>query len=242
LPCPRKPAAWSGSASNCSRASLSCGDLVRSLDLLAGLIAERSDRTPDDPKVRTVAGALVGVVVSVLPLGADDAGGTFDRSSRARLDAAFSHLEAVAAVTSIRPDDVSLFRRQGERMRARQGCLGLGVADTDAHCSLWSLDETELVAVGVTEGELSSAVRRIEQRLDHVGALTDPGPPCIDIADLEVEACAYGRHRLVLPESELRGAQRAVNVCRRIEWPMALRAHSEQLVIPLGSPRPGRAH
>jgi hypothetical protein len=69
-------------------------ELVRSLDLLSGLIAERSDRTPDDPKVRTVAGALVGAVLSVLPLGADGAGGIFDRSSRARLDAAFSHLEA----------------------------------------------------------------------------------------------------------------------------------------------------
>ncbi|RBY80610.1 TetR family transcriptional regulator [Geodermatophilus sp. TF02-6] len=74
-------------------------ELARSLDVLAEVIAERAGRQPDDPAVRVMAGALVGVVLAVLPVGsatattADD-GPAGQASVFHRFDEALGHLEA----------------------------------------------------------------------------------------------------------------------------------------------------
>jgi len=42
------------------------------MDLLMGVLAERTGRKPDDPSVRTLAGAVVGVAIAVMFAVADD--------------------------------------------------------------------------------------------------------------------------------------------------------------------------
>jgi AcrR family transcriptional regulator len=65
-------------------------NLVQTMDLLAGLVATRVGREPRDTAVRTFAGALLGVWLSVLFTWADDP----DADLGSRLDAAMAHLQA----------------------------------------------------------------------------------------------------------------------------------------------------
>jgi AcrR family transcriptional regulator len=50
------------------------GQFFQTMNLLAGAVGERSGRRPDDFAVRTVVGALVGVMLAVLAAMADDPG------------------------------------------------------------------------------------------------------------------------------------------------------------------------
>ena len=66
------------------------GELFRSLELLAELIADRSGRSKDDFAVRNLAGAVFGVAAAtLLPMAEDPEADLF-----ALLDAGMAHLEA----------------------------------------------------------------------------------------------------------------------------------------------------
>jgi AcrR family transcriptional regulator len=62
---------------------------AEAMQLLAGAMAERAGRRPDDFAVRTVAGALVGVMMAVLAAMADDP----DADLASLIDQAIAHLE-----------------------------------------------------------------------------------------------------------------------------------------------------
>jgi len=62
----------------------------RAMQLLAGAMAERAGRAPDDFKVRTVAGAVVGAMMAVAAAMADDP----DADVAPLIDTALSHLES----------------------------------------------------------------------------------------------------------------------------------------------------
>jgi AcrR family transcriptional regulator len=65
-------------------------EFSRTIELMAVPLARRAGRSPDDPEVRHVAGAMVGVIMSATmapPLSGDPA------ELLARLDAALAHLE-----------------------------------------------------------------------------------------------------------------------------------------------------
>jgi AcrR family transcriptional regulator len=63
---------------------------AKAMQLLAGAMAERSGRRPDDFAVRTVAGAAVGVMMAVFAAMADDP----DADVASLIDQAIAHLEA----------------------------------------------------------------------------------------------------------------------------------------------------
>ena len=63
---------------------------AKAMQLLAGAMAERSGRRPDDFAVRTVAGAVVGAMMAVLAAMADDP----DADLASLIDQAIAHLEA----------------------------------------------------------------------------------------------------------------------------------------------------
>ena len=65
-------------------------ELTRTMRLVADLVAERAGRRRDDPAVRNVAGALIGVVLAATLLSDEDP----FRISADDLDAALEHLEA----------------------------------------------------------------------------------------------------------------------------------------------------
>lgn len=59
-------------------------ELVRTLHLIAAAVAERTGRQPDDPAVRTFAGAVTGVAVSaMLCAGEDPPAATFEQFDQA---------------------------------------------------------------------------------------------------------------------------------------------------------------
>jgi len=64
-------------------------EFIRTIDLMAVPLARRARRSPDDPAVRHVAGAMVGVIMAVTmtPLSDDPA------DLMAKIDAALAHLE-----------------------------------------------------------------------------------------------------------------------------------------------------
>lgn len=62
---------------------------AEAMQLLAGAMAERAGRRPDDFAVRTVAGAVVGVMMAVLAAMADDP----DADLASLIDQAIAHLE-----------------------------------------------------------------------------------------------------------------------------------------------------
>jgi AcrR family transcriptional regulator len=65
-------------------------EFAKAIDVTAEAIARRTGRAPDDRAVRTVAGALVGVVMSAtMPWSSQPTKDMFDR-----IDAALAHLEA----------------------------------------------------------------------------------------------------------------------------------------------------
>jgi AcrR family transcriptional regulator len=63
---------------------------AKAMQLLAGAMAERSGRRPDDFAVRTVAGAAVGAMMAVFAAMADDP----DADLASLIDQAIAHLEA----------------------------------------------------------------------------------------------------------------------------------------------------
>jgi AcrR family transcriptional regulator len=63
---------------------------AKAMQLLAGAMAERAGRRPDDFAVRTVAGAVVGAMMAVLAAMADDP----DADLASLIDKAIAHLEA----------------------------------------------------------------------------------------------------------------------------------------------------
>jgi hypothetical protein len=65
-------------------------EYTRNVRMLAGLVAERTGRNPDDLAVRTFAGALVGVGLAAMITWAEDPSAGF----YSVLDGAMSHLEA----------------------------------------------------------------------------------------------------------------------------------------------------
>jgi AcrR family transcriptional regulator len=65
-------------------------EVVRSVRLLAELVAKRVGRRPDELVVRTFAGALIGVVLSTWVTWSEDSGTDYYTV----LDAALAHLEA----------------------------------------------------------------------------------------------------------------------------------------------------
>ena len=60
-------------------------------ELFAGIVAERVGRRPDDPAVRTVAGAVIGVGISTWYTAGH---GATPRDYLAVMDASLAHLEA----------------------------------------------------------------------------------------------------------------------------------------------------
>jgi AcrR family transcriptional regulator len=64
--------------------------LTQAIDLLAGLVAERTGRPPDDIGVRTLAGAVVGAMIAVTFTVADDPAADLP----ALIDQALAELEA----------------------------------------------------------------------------------------------------------------------------------------------------
>jgi AcrR family transcriptional regulator len=65
-------------------------EFAQAIDVTAQAIARRTGRAPDDPAVRNVAGALVGVVMSAtMPWSSQPAEDMFER-----IDAGLAHLEA----------------------------------------------------------------------------------------------------------------------------------------------------
>jgi AcrR family transcriptional regulator len=72
-------------------------EFVRTINQVAAAIARRTGRSPDDFEVRTMAGAIIGVIMSVTISEGEDtwnAGGFADITELfARIDAALGHLE-----------------------------------------------------------------------------------------------------------------------------------------------------
>jgi AcrR family transcriptional regulator len=66
-------------------------EFAKSLDLLAEIVAERVGRRADDPAVRTLAGAVIGVGISAWSTAGDHAS---PKDYLAVLDASLAHLEA----------------------------------------------------------------------------------------------------------------------------------------------------
>lgn len=66
------------------------GEFAEVMNLLGDAVAERTGRRPDDFAVRTVAGALVGVMMAVLAAMADDP----EADLAALIDQAIGHLES----------------------------------------------------------------------------------------------------------------------------------------------------
>ena len=65
-------------------------EFAKAIDVTAEAIARRTGRAPDDPAVRSVSGALVGVVMAAtMPWSSQPAEDMFDR-----IDAGLAHLEA----------------------------------------------------------------------------------------------------------------------------------------------------
>ncbi|MCU7730489.1 TetR family transcriptional regulator [Actinoplanes sp. KI2] len=64
---------------------------VSAIDMLAAALAEREGLPPDDRKSRVVAGALIGVVLAIVPPGGRD--GDFDPADFAEVEAALEMLE-----------------------------------------------------------------------------------------------------------------------------------------------------
>ena len=64
---------------------------VLAIDMLAAALAEREGRPDDDPKFRVIAGAMVGVVLAVVPPGGRDGG--FIPADFAEVEAALEMLE-----------------------------------------------------------------------------------------------------------------------------------------------------
>ena len=62
---------------------------VMAIEMLAAALAEREGRPPDDQKSRVIAGALVGVVLAIVPPG----GGQFDPRDFSEVEAALEMLE-----------------------------------------------------------------------------------------------------------------------------------------------------
>jgi AcrR family transcriptional regulator len=66
-------------------------EFARTMDVIAGAVAKRTGREADDPAVRNVAGALVGVIMAVaLPIRVPEMTGDLFK----RIDAALAHLDA----------------------------------------------------------------------------------------------------------------------------------------------------
>jgi AcrR family transcriptional regulator len=72
-------------------------EFVRTINQMAAALARRTGRNPDDFEVRTVAGAIIGVIMSVTITEGEDtwnAGGFADITELfARIDTALGHLE-----------------------------------------------------------------------------------------------------------------------------------------------------
>jgi AcrR family transcriptional regulator len=66
-------------------------EFAKNLELFAGIVAERVGRRPDDPAVRTVAGAVIGVGISTWYTAGH---GATPRDYLAVMDASLAHLEA----------------------------------------------------------------------------------------------------------------------------------------------------
>jgi AcrR family transcriptional regulator len=66
-------------------------EFAKSLQLFAEIVAERVGRRPDDPAVRTVAGAVIGVGISAWYTAGDHAN---PKDYLAVMDASLAHLEA----------------------------------------------------------------------------------------------------------------------------------------------------
>jgi AcrR family transcriptional regulator len=64
---------------------------VSAIELLAAALAEREGRPPDDRKFRVIAGALVGVVLAIVPPGGLDSG--FDAADFSDVEEALEMLE-----------------------------------------------------------------------------------------------------------------------------------------------------
>ena len=69
-------------------------EFARTIRVIAGAAASRSGRDPDDFAVRTVAGAIVGVIMAATMPWTDWAGAHARPDMVARIDAALAHLEA----------------------------------------------------------------------------------------------------------------------------------------------------
>jgi hypothetical protein len=66
-------------------------EFAKSLDLFAEIVADRVGRRADDPAVRTLAGAVIGVGISAWATAGDHAS---PKDYLAVLDAGLAHLEA----------------------------------------------------------------------------------------------------------------------------------------------------
>jgi len=65
-------------------------ELIRTIQVIAGAVAKRTGRDPDDLAVRTLAGAMIGVIMSAtMPWTTSPDANMFER-----IDAALAHLEA----------------------------------------------------------------------------------------------------------------------------------------------------
>ena len=71
-------------------------ELIRNIDLLAQLIAQRTGRRPDSLSVRTLAGALVGVLISATMTAQEEP----ESDHLALLDASLAQFEADLALTN----------------------------------------------------------------------------------------------------------------------------------------------
>ncbi|MDA0565707.1 TetR family transcriptional regulator [Streptomonospora sp. S1-112] len=74
--------------------SANAGLLATGLEVLAGLVAERTGRTREDPAIRALTGAVLGIAVTVFLRWAREPG----RDPVADLDDALAHLAAGAAL------------------------------------------------------------------------------------------------------------------------------------------------
>jgi hypothetical protein len=66
-------------------------EFAKSLELFAEIVAERVERRPDDPAVRTLAGAVIGVGISTWYTAGDHAS---PKDYLAVMDAGLAQLEA----------------------------------------------------------------------------------------------------------------------------------------------------
>jgi AcrR family transcriptional regulator len=87
-------------------------EFVRTINQIAAAISRRTGRSPDDFEVRTVAGAIIGVIMSVTINEGEDtwnAGGFADITELfSRIDTALGHLErGLPLLTRTRPEAAS---------------------------------------------------------------------------------------------------------------------------------------